>query len=255
MSEGIAAMNMERPEQQSIEAASAARPQAPAPRWPVKSWQRIVHGVALALALRASMLATFMAGGALLGLSRDLEQVDGRAFLMLAVVSLIGIGGIVYAGLFRAGRVGFNELGIRREHFGREVALGVLGFVLVCLALLGTVNLFHQNVPLGEAWSTIAGYSPAHRLLFLGIGIEAAITEETIFRGYLQPALIARFGLVLGIFIGAAFFALYHLNMRPSALLGKLLIGLILGALRGKDRSLVAPAVTHALIWAVLGTL
>lgn len=53
----------------------------------------------------------------------------------------------------------------------------------------------------------------------------------------------------------ATVFALYHLPVTPSAigLSGKLLFGLILGALRQRTGSLVAPAVAHAGFWQIAG--
>jgi membrane protease YdiL (CAAX protease family) len=59
---------------------------------------------------------------------------------------------------------------------------------------------------------------------------------------------------VPGILLTAVVFAFYHLKVSPQALLGKLVIGIVLGALRGRDRPLTAPAIAHVLLWAVLGT-
>jgi membrane protease YdiL (CAAX protease family) len=78
--------------------------------------------------------------------------------------------------------------------------------------------------------------------------------EETLLRGYLQPAFIARWGTVAGILMTAAGFALYQLNPRPYALAAKFAFGIILGVLKGRDRSLFAPAVAHALLWNIVGT-
>ena len=96
-------------------------------------------------------------------------------------------------------------------------------------------------------------YSASQRALFFFIGLIAAFSEESIFRGYLQPALTNRFGSAVGIVVTATFFAAYHLQFAPLRLLSLALIGLVYGVLRGRDRSLVAPGVAHALCWAVLG--
>jgi len=62
-----------------------------------------------------------------------------------------------------------------------------------------------------------------------------------------------RLGLPLAIVVQALIFDLMHLNFSPSSLVVKFLFGVIFGVLRGKDRSLLAPAVAHGLIWAVFG--
>src|SRR5262245_5117873 len=82
MSAGIGTMSIELPGEKRGEAPRGPgrpHPERSAPRWPAGSWARIGHGAVLALALRVSMVAVFVAGGVLLGVSRDMEEVDGRA--------------------------------------------------------------------------------------------------------------------------------------------------------------------------------
>ena len=72
-----------------------------------------------------------------------------------------------------------------------------------------------------------------------------------------QPALIAKTGLVGGIVIGAVVFALYHVFMGPSLvnLFGKVLFGIVLGALHGRGNSLIAPLLAHFAFWQIFGSL
>jgi membrane protease YdiL (CAAX protease family) len=62
-----------------------------------------------------------------------------------------------------------------------------------------------------------------------------------------------RFGALPGVLLGAGLFAVYHLDFAPASLIYKLRMGAILGAARGRDRSLVAPALAHFCNWAVIG--
>ena len=164
--------------------------------------------------------------------------------------------GLLWLGLARIARVSLRDLGWRREHWPRQVAIGLAGALVLSgglVALMTPLGALDPSATLG----TIAGYSPGQRLFFAGLGIQAALAEETLFRGYLQGALTRRTGTVLAATITAALFALSHLSLDPIRCLGLLWIGLVLSALRGAGdtagRSLVAPAVAHAALWALWG--
>jgi hypothetical protein len=48
----------------------------------------------------------------------------------------------------------------------------------------------------------------------------------------------------------------YHLNnLRLHPLIARTLLGVMYGALRGRDGSLVAPAIAHAGLWVLSGTM
>ena len=74
-----------------------------------------------------------------------------------------------------------------------------------------------------------------------------------MFRGYLQPSLCARLGTTGGLVATALIFSLYHLPRAFPMLLGRLFLGLVFGALRGRERPLWAPAIAHALVWVIIG--
>jgi membrane protease YdiL (CAAX protease family) len=92
-------------------------------------------------------------------------------------------------------------------------------------------------------------------VFFVIMGLVAAIPEETIFRGILQPTLQRKLGRWTGLVVGALVFAVYHFMFRWPALLGKIGSGLVFGTLRERTGTLWAPAIAHALTWAVLGSL
>jgi len=91
------------------------------------------------------------------------------------------------------------------------------------------------------------------RLLGMLIGIEAALTEETLFRGDLQPTVQQILGRGAGQILTAVLFALYHLQFGLWGLLGKTAFGLVFGLLRDRTGRLISPAVAHWISWTVLG--
>jgi membrane protease YdiL (CAAX protease family) len=78
----------------------------------------------------------------------------------------------------------------------------------------------------------------------------ASWQEENLFRGYLQPLLIESLGAWRGIIAQAALFSVAHIGWLTNwSLFGLVfLTGLMLGWMRGRDRSLVAPFIAHGLI-------
>ena len=82
----------------------------------------------------------------------------------------------------------------------------------------------------------------AYMLLFVGI------SEELLFRGFIQRDMTEAFGWKWALFGTSSIFAIVHLTWRSLPELGFVfLTGLILGALYLKTRSLVAPVVAHGI--------
>jgi uncharacterized protein len=82
--------------------------------------------------------------------------------------------------------------------------------------------------------------------------IVAAFTEETLFRGYMQPAVQHKLGRWSGLVVVALVFAAYHGRFAPTMFLGKLGVGLVLAGLRERTGTLWAAALAHVLQWAIL---
>jgi membrane protease YdiL (CAAX protease family) len=112
---------------------------------------------------------------------------------------------------------------------------------------------------IGASWQDLGAAltAPAwsQRAVFLAIGLQAAFVEESLFRGNLLPALARRMPAPVALVVTSGVFAVYHLNLAPIALLSKTLLGVLYGSLRGRDGSLVAPAIAHAAIWALAGSM
>lgn len=225
----------------------------PAPRFPEGSRGRLLHALALVLLQAASLVLiqavvleavaggwdAFIAGGP-------------RSLLAVAVGMGVQIVGITILGLSVWGRMRPRDLGWHADGLLAQIGLGLVGAAGMVALLLASVTLTGVATP-GEMLDAMGAWTPLQRLTFAGIGLGAAIAEETLFRGYLQPELMRRLGPTLGIVLGAVIFSVYHVNFRPVSLLSKTLYGILLGTMRGRDRSLVAPAVAHGVFWIVAG--
>ena len=79
----------------------------------------------------------------------------------------------------------------------------------------------------------------------------SAWVEENLYRGYLQPLLAREMSIWLAIVVQAAIFSVAHFGYSSHLLdFGSVFVtGLILGWLRGRESSLVAPFVAHGLFW------
>jgi membrane protease YdiL (CAAX protease family) len=219
--------------------------------------QRIGLALGSVAALEALHLLMAVFLFAVLGRSpADMWTGDPAVLASTLVFGVVAMGGLVWLGIVRRGRCPWRDLGWHGDRIGESLALGLVGFGMLVAIVLGMLAVagHWSDVDLHGA---LAGYTAAQRAQFLVIGLCAATIEESIFRGYLQPALIAKVGLVGGILIGAVVFGLYHVFMGPSPfnLIGKVCFGLVLGALRGRDRSLVGPMFAHFLFWQVMGSL
>lgn len=216
--------------------------------------KKILHGVGLVVA-RALLL--FVLGMGVIGegwLGDDMFKSGWRSVaLIVGLLGVLDVGLILRVGLLGLGKVSLRGLGWRFDRVGRDVALGVAGFALAAGVLIAALLVTgeHTLPSLGRA---IASYSITERLIYLCIAVfGAALVEESLFRGYLQGALTEKIGLAPAIIVQAIVFDLMHMNLRPASLVVKLVFGIVFGVLRGRDRSLLAPAVAHGLLWAVIG--
>jgi membrane protease YdiL (CAAX protease family) len=167
------------------------------------------------------------------------------AFIMLAVHAL------VLAGVFlKIGNTSLFELGWRSDRFVRDVLRGMVGFVGV-VGLIFVIAVASGS--LRELVVSIAGFTMRQRVLFLLIGLDAAMVEETIFRGCVQPALSTRLGPLGGLLVAAAVHALWHFQFQPWRLASLVAISAVYGLARSKDGSIVGSGVAHFLTWAVVG--
>lgn len=223
----------------------------PEPRWPAGGKGGILFPLAL---LVASKVVIFGLAGPIAGLfgknPRNVYDGSPAAFLVLGIAAALTVALVFALGMRRIGRMSLRQAGWHSFR-ARDVALGLAGLV-VCLALmLLTARLFNISNYLVRS---VSSFSLQQRLFFLLLGAFAAFTEETIFRGLLQPALQARLGPRAGLVTGAVIFAVQHFRFRPLPLINLTGFGLVYGVLRQRTGTLWASAITHALVWAVMGS-
>lgn len=235
----------------SPSASPAASPAASGRRWPTGSRAAIVHALLLILLLPVGgMLAAVLISPHLP--APDSHRFDGSmgAFVRQTVQLVVGVGVFCVIGLLLVGRMRWRDLGWRDLSLA-QVALGVGGFAITAAVFAGFL-IAATDMALASLIESAASFTWRERLLGLLIGITASIVEESLFRGYLQPSLCKRLGTAGGVVITALLFSLTHVPGTIVAFLGRLIIGLGLGVLRGQDRPLWAPAIAHTLIWVIL---
>ncbi len=219
-----------------------------------------VHAVALSLTM-----LVFVAMGVTLGiglgtltaqLTEQMEAGTGQPLplgalwaqaAMFVLLALVGVGW----GTRRSFGAALARLGIVRPS-GREVGIGVaaaVAMVPVVVVMESLANALGMGVPqdieslsdmlLGPLFETPWG--------ILSVGLAAALGEEPLFRGALQP----RFGLL----VTALLFALVHNNYGLSfATLVVFVLGLVLGVERIRYNTTTA-IITHATYNSLLGVL
>ena len=142
-------------------------------------------------------------------------------------------------------------LGWRRIS-GKEASFAIAwGLALYLLNLLLTAVVL-ELVP--EAWvrpqsvTTLLDQATGGQWILLAvvIAVLAPLSEECLFRSFLQPALCNRLGRWPGLLIGAGLFAGLHLNL--VAFLPLFVGGLGFGLLYERERSLLCNAVAH-IVW------
>lgn len=178
--------------------------------------------------------------------SSDFQETTSFALFLLLWFVLISVG-LVAGGIVRLTRTSWRDLGWTRKSLAKSIGLGLLGFVLLYInAVLWAMLKGNAEQPQMFAPSLFRLFV----VVFFAFGL-VAWTEENLFRGYLQPLLSERMVLGLAILLQAAIFSVAHLGFSTHLLdFGSALVaGLILGWLRGRQSSLVAPYVAHGLFW------
>lgn len=144
-----------------------------------------------------------------------------------------------------------GRLGLRGWQAGREITVGLCLFLLMFLSL----NLIEESLtaagislPSRPLPSFLTTHSPGGYGLALALVIVAAVSEETIFRGYLmlRLAAVTRSRLAAAL-LSTLVFALGHGYEGVAGVVAVFFIGLFLCAVYTWRGSLIAPMVIHFL--------
>jgi membrane protease YdiL (CAAX protease family) len=177
-------------------------------------------------------------------------------FLGQVLPAAVGLGIV-----FLFGRGAAKAIGVRLGRFRYGLVYGIVAFAAVTPACL-VVNWISNYIAI------MLGVSPKlHPLLevaekaegpwilplaLLLAGVLAPLVEEFLFRGVLLMSLIRPMGAAGAIGVTSVIFALLHYTNEPQAVPPLLLLGVVLGYLAYRTRSLVAPIMTHALFNTVM---
>jgi membrane protease YdiL (CAAX protease family) len=182
------------------------------------------------------------------------EKISQDLFLMgNSLLRDFCVGGFVWTLVQWRGH-SWNDLGLKREHFFKNIKTGLLGYVamippmLVCFVLLAWImQLFSyepspQNVVEIYLKKNTGPYLFLFTVFVAGLG---PVLEELFFRGFIYPALKQRMGIAKAMVVTAAVFAAFHMSL--AAFLPIFFLGLFLTYLYESTGSLVPSISAHVL--------
>lgn len=200
-------------------------------------------------------LAGLFAGGAMV--FHAIFQTDPQRpfmepgdWMAEAFTRVLLIGALLHIALIeRPGRL--PDLGIRRG-IGHPVFLGALAFLVVqpFLTLILTIEThlsWIEHLPLQTPMQALLTTS-SNLVLVQGIVVAVLLgplSEELLFRSFLQPVLQKWMGPTFGIILSAAFFSVAHMDVYVLPVI--FILGLALGYVYHRSRSLLAPLTLHVL--------
>lgn len=186
----------------------------------------------------------------LMALSALAGQPEGLTFSTVAIAVIVHDIALLCLVLFFVWRngEGFVALGWSTRHVAREMGIGLALFIPVYLAVSGAERLLrYAGLSAPEALpSYLFPTSGGEYLLAVVFLAVVAVTEETIFRGYLLLRFRALTGsVVVALFLSVAIFALGHGYQGSVGVVAVGLLGLLYALIYVWRGSLVAPTVMH----------
>jgi len=178
--------------------------------------------------------------------SLDLQESLPFFLFLLVWFALMSVG-LIAGGIVWLTETSWRELGWKREGLLKSIGLGLAGFILLYINVI-VWAMFAGNTSQPEMFTP--SLSRLFLAAFFAFGLPAWV-EENLFRGYLQPLLAGKMSLGWAVILQAAIFSAAHLGYSNHWLdFGSAFVtGLILGWLRGRESSLVAPYLAHGLFW------
>lgn len=167
----------------------------------------------------------------------------------MTLVFGVGLVGVIYIGLIKTARIDVKSIGWTLKHFGRNLALGIAGFlgglvILILFFITGGISELTIDAQLDiNIWVLILS-------IIMGFAIAAWI-EQSLMLGYLQPLLINKYGYWKGIFLQSLAWPLSHIGWFTTwqdFLMG-FIFGSLFGVLKGRNNTLVPGTLAHGSFW------
>ncbi|MFI5381471.1 MAG: CPBP family intramembrane glutamic endopeptidase [Tepidisphaerales bacterium] len=209
-------------------------------------------------------LAGMLGGGAAIGVafviySKATDQgMPDTARLTAFVLSFWGLtlvllGNLVSTGSTSLIAAAFSPAPLRRRLAFAAPAIGWSSILALSIATTAVGHFLGMLVHLLgievsgsmiDLMQSVASFSAAEQwAMLVMIGLLVPITEELLFRGYIQTRLIERHGPLPGIFITSALFGLMHMNVYQSP--ATFFLGLVLGFAAWYGRSIIPAIAGH----------
>ena len=186
----------------------------------------------------------------LMALSAVAARPEGLGFTTVAIAVIahdLALLSLVLFFVWRNGE-GFVVLGWSRTHVAREIGIGLVLFLPVFFAVAGLERLLrHAGLSAPEALPGYLVPAPGMEyLLALVFLVVVAVTEETIFRGYMLLRFRSLTGSVIAaLLLSVSIFALGHGYQGPVGIIAVGVLGLVYALIYIWRGSLVAPTVMH----------
>lgn len=175
------------------------------------------------------------------------EQINFKSIAAIMVLRDAALMALVMYLVWRNGE-NFSALGWIRKHARREVAVGVVLFIpfIITLGLLeGVLRAFGLPAPAGPP-AYLLPRSTLDHVIAVVLLLIVAVSEETIFRGYLmrrfeQVSASRHFAVMLSAFL----FALGHAYQGPLGAIAVGIVGVVFALIYLWRGSLIAPMTIH----------
>jgi membrane protease YdiL (CAAX protease family) len=203
--------------------------------------------IAFALLVMVSGLLSLGVFGLVDDPSQALNPKNPVVLMAMIVATMFGMGASLVYGFKVAGRSAFRLGPVDLEYlvFAAALTLPVLGFGHAWTWAIEAMGVQVQPQTFVRGMFETPSTQAVVVAVVYGV-FGAAILEELLFRGFIQPPFVSHFGPVAGVLLAAFVFGLVHAS-DPFAVIPTMVIGAVAGWLRHKTGGLGASMLFHGL--------
>jgi membrane protease YdiL (CAAX protease family) len=209
----------------------------------VFSFAVAVLGLALLVGFVFFVFVPLLLGGSTTFFTGSLREILATALTLAFAIAFVQVV------LVRAARVSWRELGWDTSDLRADLGWGLIGHASTQIIFFGV--LYWRGESFTQYLDTLRAMNTGRHIQTIMTGVQVAIMEESIYRGYMQKGLMKRLPPLLAITLMAVVFSICHLQFEPIFLAINFAYGMIWGVLRHRTGRLFAPALAHFLNWAV----